>query len=252
MKVTFLGTGTSTGIPQIGCKCEVCNSTDERDKRLRASVLIQDANTNIIIDCGPDFRQQLLRHPISHLDGVFITHEHYDHIAGLDDIRPLGKCVIYAENRVLSSIHRNLPYVFSDNPYPGVPKLALSEIEPNSEVMIDNLIIRPIRLMHARLPILGFRIGKFAYLTDVKTISKEAIEQLQGLDVLVLNALRHQEHIAHITLNEAIELSREINPQTTYFTHFSHDLGFHQTIQNGLPKNMYLAFDNLEILLNDF
>ncbi len=249
MKVTFLGTGTSTGIPQIGCKCEVCSSTDEKDKRLRSSVLIQEADTNIIIDCGPDFRQQLLRHPIKHLEGVFITHEHYDHIAGLDDIRPLGKCVIYAENRVLSSIRHNLPYAFSDNPYPGVPKLTLSEIEPDSEIRINNLIIQPIRLMHARLPILGFRIGKFAYLTDVKTITKEAIEQLQGLNVLVLNALRHQEHIAHITLNEAIELSREINPQTTYFTHFSHDLGFHHEIQKILPKNMYLAYDNLEILV---
>ncbi len=249
MKVTFLGTGTSTGIPQIGCECEVCSSSNVSDKRLRASVLIQDVKTNIIIDCGPDFRQQLLQHPISHLDGVFITHEHYDHMAGLDDIRPLGKCVIYAENRVLSSIRRNLPYVFSDNPYPGVPKLTLFEVEPYGEIRIDNLIIQPIRLMHARLPILGFRIGKFAYLTDVKTITQEAIEQLQGLNVLVLNALRHEEHIGHITLNEAIELARKINPQTTYFTHFSHDLGFHHEIQNLLPQNMYLAFDNLEIIV---
>lgn len=249
MKITFLGTGTSTGIPQIGCKCQVCNSSDKKDKRLRASVLLQDADTNIIIDCGPDFRQQLLQHPINHLDGVFLTHEHYDHIAGLDDIRPLGKCVIYAENRVISSIRRNLPYAFSDNPYPGVPKLTLSEIQPDSEIRIDNLTIQTIRVMHAKLPILGFRVGKFAYLTDVKTITKEALEQLQGLDVLVLNALRHEEHIAHITLNEAIELSREINPQTTYFTHFSHDLGFHHAIQKILPKNMYLAFDNLEIIV---
>ena len=249
MKVIFLGTGTSTGIPQIGCKCEICSSSDEKDKRLRSSVLLQDENTNIIIDCGPDFRQQLLRSPVNHLNGVLITHEHYDHIAGLDDIRPLGKCAIYGENRVLSSIRRNLPYVFSDNPYPGVPKLTLSEIEPNHNIKVNNLTIQPIRLMHARLPILGFRIGKFAYLTDVKSITNEAIEQLQGLNVLVLNALRHQEHIGHITLKEAINLSREINPQTTYFTHFSHDLGFHQEIQKTLPDNMYLAFDNLEILV---
>lgn len=249
MKVTFLGTGTSTGIPQIGCKCEVCSSSDEKDKRLRSSVLIQDENTNIIIDCGPDFRQQLLRNPVNHLDGVLITHEHYDHVAGLDDIRPLGKCVIYAENRVLLSIRRNLPYVFLDNPYPGVPKLTLCEIEPNHNIKVSNLTIQPIRLMHARLPILGFRIGKFAYLTDLKSITSEAIEQLQGLNVLVLNALRHQEHIAHITLKEAIELSQEINPQTTYFTHFSHDLGFHAETQKILPDNMYLAFDKLEILV---
>lgn len=249
MKVTFLGTGTSTGIPQIGCNCEVCSSSDEKDKRLRSSVLLQDENTNIIIDCGPDFRQQLLRNPVNHLDGVLITHEHYDHIAGLDDIRPLGKCVIYAEKRVLLSIRRNLPYVFLDNPYPGVPKLTLSEIEPNHNIKINNLTIQPVRLMHARLPILGFRIGKFAYLTDLKSITSEDIEQLQGLNVLVLNALRHQEHIAHITLKEAIELSRTINPQTTYFTHFSHDLGFHAEIQKILPDNMYLAFDKLEILV---
>lgn len=249
MKVTFLGTGTSTGIPQIGCNCEVCSSSDEKDKRLRSSVLLQDENTNIIIDCGPDFRQQLLRNPVNHLDGVLITHEHYDHIAGLDDIRPLGKCVIYAEKRVLLSIRRNLPYVFLDNPYPGVPKLTLSEIEPNHNIKINSLTIQPIRLMHARLPILGFRIGKFAYLTDLKSITSEDIEQLQGLNVLVLNALRHQEHIAHITLKEAIELSQKINPQTTYFTHFSHDLGFHAEIQKILPDNMYLAFDKLEILV---
>lgn len=249
MKVTFLGTGTSTGIPQIGCNCEVCSSSDEKDKRLRSSVLLQDEKTNIIIDCGPDFRQQLLRNPVNHLDGVLITHEHYDHIAGLDDIRPLGKCVIYAEKRVLLSIRRNLPYVFLDNPYPGVPKLTLSEIEPNHNIKINSLTIQPIRLMHARLPILGFRIGKFAYLTDLKSITSEDIEQLQGLNVLVLNALRHQEHIAHITLKEAIELSRKMNPQTTYFTHFSHDLGFHAEIQKILPDNMYLAFDKLEILV---
>lgn len=249
MKVTFLGTGTSTGIPQIGCNCEVCSSSDEKDKRLRSSVLLQDEKTNIIIDCGPDFRQQLLRNPVNHLDGVLITHEHYDHIAGLDDIRPLGKCVIYAEKRVLLSIRRNLPYVFLDNPYPGVPKLTLSEIEPNHNIKINSLTIQPIRLMHARLPILGFRIGKFAYLTDLKSITSEDIEQLQGLNVLVLNALRHQEHIAHITLKEAIELSQKINPQTTYFTHFSHDLGFHAEIQKILPDNMYLAFDKLEILV---
>lgn len=249
MKVIFLGTGTSTGIPQIGCECAVCSSTNKKDKRLRASVLLKDANTNIIIDCGPDFRQQLLQNPVNHLDGVLITHEHYDHIGGLDDVRPLGKCVIYAENRVLSSIRRNLPYVFSENPYPGVPKLSLYALEPNCDFRINNLIIKPIRIMHARLPILGFRINKFAYLTDVKTISKEAIEQLQDLDVLVLNALRQQEHIAHITLSEAIELASSVNAHTTYFTHFSHDLGFHQEIQDVLPENMYLAYDNLEITI---
>ena len=249
MKITFLGTGTSQGIPVIGSTHPVCLSENPKDKRLRVSVLIEWNDYTYVIDCGPDFRQQLLQHPINHLDGVFITHEHYDHIAGLDDIRPLGKSVIYAENRVLSSIRSNLPYVFSDNPYPGVPKLTLSEIEPNRDIKVNNLTIQPIRVMHARLPILGFRIGKFAYLTDVKTITREAIEQLQGLNVLVLNALRHQEHIAHITLKEAIELSREINPQKTYFTHFSHDLGFHQEIQKTLPDNMYLAFDNLEILV---
>jgi phosphoribosyl 1,2-cyclic phosphate phosphodiesterase len=177
-----------------------------------------------------------------------ITHEHYDHIGGLDDIRPLGETTVYTENRVLNSIKRNMPYAFDKNPYPGVPAIHLHEIDEN-EFVVGNIVIKPIRVMHANLPILGFRIGKAAYLTDVKTITNEAIEQLKGLDVLILNALRINQHIAHISLKEALSLAKTIGARKTYFTHFSHDLGKHEDIQKALPDNIYLSYDNLEITI---
>lgn len=248
MKLVFLGTGTSTGIPLIGCHCEVCRSTDQKDKRLRASVLLKIEDKQLLIDCGPDLRQQLLRAGIENINAILITHEHYDHIGGLDDIRPLGETTVYAENRVLNSIKRNMPYAFDKNPYPGVPTIHLREIDEN-EFLVGNIVIKPIRVMHANLPILGFRIGKAAYLTDVKTITNEAIEQLKGLDVLILNALRINQHIAHISLKEALSLAKTIDARETYFTHFSHDLGKHEDIQKTLPDNIYLSYDNLEITI---
>lgn len=248
MKLLFLGTGTSTGIPQIGCTCRVCTSTNQKDKRLRASVLITEGNTQILIDCGPDLRQQLIRHKINRLSGILLTHEHYDHIGGLDDVRPLGKAQVYAEKKVLSVIQRNMPYCFVENKYPGVPIIQLHEINETG-FYIDEIKIQPIRIMHARLPILGFRIGNVAYLTDVKTIDDKAIEQLQGLDILVLNALRIEKHISHISLSEALDIARSIGAHKTYFTHMSHDMGLHDEVNLFLQKHIQLSYDGLELNL---
>jgi len=246
MNLLFLGTGTSTGIPQIGCNCSVCTSTNKKDNRLRASVLITEGSTQILIDCGPDLREQLLRNRINHLSAILLTHEHYDHVSGLDDVRPLGEAQLYAEKKVINMILRNMPYCFGENKYPNVPTIHLHEIDETA-FYIDHLKVQPIRIMHARLPILGFRIGNMAYLTDVKTIDDKAIEQLQNLDVLVLNALRINKHIAHLSLDEALELSARIGAKKTYFTHLSHDMGLHEEVNQLLPENIQLAYDGLII-----
>lgn len=248
MKILFLGTGTSTGVPQIGCKCTICTSTDKKDKRLRASVLITEGTTQILIDCGPDLRQQLLTHQINHLSGILITHEHYDHIGGLDDIRPLGEAQLYAEKRVLRTIERNMPYSFGENKYPGVPTFNLHEINENA-FSINNLNIQPIRVMHAKLPALGFRIGNFAYFTDVKTMDSNSIDQLKGLDILVLNALRPNKHISHLSLDEALEIASKIGARKTFFTHMSHDMGKHQDVSQLLPETIQFAYDGLQLSL---
>ena len=244
LKISFLGTGTSTGIPQIACKCKVCQSTDARDKRLRASVLIEYGEEKILIDAGPDLRAQLLSAGIDKLSGVLLTHEHYDHVGGLDDIRPLGETAVYAETRVLNHIRKVMPYCFAEKLYPGVPRIVLCPVELNA-FKVGSVEVQPIRVFHANLPVLGYRIANLAYITDLKSISDSAIEQLRGLDVLVLNALRIDEHIAHISLSEAIELAEKIGAQCTYFTHFSHDLGLHADVQKMLPENMFLSWDGL-------
>lgn len=246
MNLLFLGSGTSTGVPQIGCSCRTCKSADSKDKRLRASVLITEGDTKILIDCGPDLRQQLLIYDINSVTAVLLTHDHYDHIGGLDDVRPLGDTQLYAEKRVLSVIQRNMPYCFADIKYPGVPIIHLHEINENI-FFINNLKIEPIRIMHARLPILGFRVGKVAYLTDIKTISDRSIEKLQNLDVLVMNALRIKNHISHLSLSEAIEIAIKIGARKTYFTHMSHDIGLHEEINKTLPENIELAYDGLQL-----
>ena len=248
MNIIFLGTGTSTGIPQIGCTCDTCLSGDTKDKRLRASVLITERESQILIDCGPDLRQQLLLNNVSQLSAVLLTHEHYDHIGGLDDVRPLGNTQLYGEKRVLDIIRRNMPYSFSENKYPGVPLIDLNEIG-EEEFLVNNIRIQPIRVMHANLPILGYRIGKFAYLTDVKTLSDKSIDQLQGLDTLVLTALRTQKHISHLSLDEALNIATKIDARKTYFTHMSHDMGLHATINKLLPDNIELAYDGLQLKL---
>lgn len=246
MNFLFLGTGTSTGVPQIACSCSTCKSADSKDKRLRASVFLTEGDTKILIDCGPDLRQQLLTHDINSVSAVLLTHDHYDHVGGLDDVRPLGDTQLYAEKRVLSVIQRNMPYCFADIKYPGVPIIHLHEINENV-FYINNLKIEPIRIMHAKLPILGFRIGKVAYLTDIKTIDDRSIEKLQNLDILVMNALRIKNHIAHLSLSEAIEIAIKIGARKTYFTHMSHDIGLHEEINKTLPENIELAYDGLQL-----
>lgn len=244
LKISFLGTGTSTGIPQIACKCKVCQSTDKRDKRLRASVLIECGEEKILIDAGPDLRAQLLAAGIVKLSGVLLTHEHYDHVGGLDDIRPLGEVAVYAETRVLQHIRKVMPYCFAEKLYPGVPRIVLCPVELDA-FKVGSVEVQPIRVFHAKLPVLGYRIANVAYITDLKSISDSSIEQLRGLDVLVLNALRIDQHIAHISLSEAIDLAEKIGARCTYFAHFSHDLGLHADVQKMLPENMFLSWDGL-------
>lgn len=244
--ITFLGTGTSTGVPQLGCNCETCLSTDPRDKRLRCSALITINNKRILIDAGPDLRQQLIKNKIYNLDAILLTHEHYDHVGGLDDVRPLGNVKVYGEKNVLKAIQRNMPYCFVKNKLPGVPNLKLVKIDEN-EFEIEGIKITPIRVMHAKLPILGFRIGDIAYITDAKTIADSEIEKLKGLKILVLSALRKEYHFSHLSLDEAKEIASKVNADTTYFTHASHEIGLHTTIEQKLPENIHYAFDSLSI-----
>ncbi len=251
MKVTFLGTGTSQGVPIIACDCEVCLSTDEKDKRLRSSVLIELENCNIVIDAGPDFRQQLLRAKLKTLDAILLTHEHYDHIAGLDDIRAFNwiqqrPTDIYAEARVQNSIKRIFSYVFAAKKYPGIPQMNLFTIDESPFTIHENTI-QPIRGLHYKLPVLGYRIGNFAYLTDMKTIDDNELEKLQGVDTLVVNALRREAHISHMTLDEAIAIIEKVEPRKAYLTHMSHQFGKHHEISKEVPENVFFAYDGLEL-----
>jgi phosphoribosyl 1,2-cyclic phosphate phosphodiesterase len=255
MKIRFLGTGTSTGNPEIGCHCEVCTSRDKRDQRFRASVLVETEGKRILIDCGPDFRMQMLKtletDYFIHLDGVLLTHEHYDHVSGLDDLRTFGRdeaVKIYAEEFVAKAIRIRMPYIFQEYKYPGVPNIKLQIIE-NKPFFVSGIKIIPIRLMHAELPIFGFRIGNFAYLTDLKTIPKGEYEKLRGIDILVINALMPKEHIAHQNIEQALEQIRKINPRRAYLTHMSHKFGLHAVMEKTLPENVFIAFDEEEIRL---
>ncbi|MDR2683271.1 MAG: MBL fold metallo-hydrolase [Dysgonamonadaceae bacterium] len=253
MKLRFLGTGTSTGNPEIGCRCEVCASTDPKDRRFRASVWIETEEKHFLIDCGPDFRIQMLEtfrnRSLLALDGVLLTHEHYDHVGGLDDLRAFGRfgvVTLYAEAGVADAIRTRMPYVFQEHRYPGVPNLQIRVIE-NKPFRVAGIEIIPIRLLHGKLPIVGYRIGRMAYLTDLKTIPEEEYTKLQDLDVLVINALRPQEHIAHETLADALQNIGRIRPQRAYLTHVSHSFGLHKIVQKTLPENVFIAFDGLEI-----
>lgn len=254
MTLYFLGTGTSQGIPVIGCQDAVCQSTDSKDKRLRSSVWVYDKDFSVVIDCGPDFRQQMLQSGCTQIDGILFTHEHADHTAGLDDIRPIffsqGEMNIYAEQRVLKNLEQRFDYIFNDeNKYPGAPSVIKNTIDENTAFTIKNQTIQPIRTLHAHLPILGYRIGNLSYFTDVKTIQKEEIEKVKGSKVLVINALRHKEHHSHFNLQDAIDFINLVQPQYAYLIHISHDLGFHETIQKQLPENIFLAYDNLQITI---
>lgn len=259
MKVTFLGTGTSQGIPVIGSDHPVCLSDDPKDKRLRVSILIQIEDYNYVIDCGPDFRQQMLMSPLSRkrlpLHGILFTHEHADHVAGLDDIRPFvfnqGDMPIYGHKRVLDNLKERFDYIFkTENKYPGAPGVASFEVVKDQLVpIIEGVAVIPIEVYHGSLAIFGYRFGKMAYLTDVKTIAPSEIEKLQGLDTLIINALRFEEHNTHLNVAEALELIAIIQPKTTYFTHISHHMGFHAQVEKQLPDNVYLAYDGLTLSL---
>jgi len=251
MKVTFLGTGTSQGVPIIACDCEVCNSKDPRDCRLRSSVLIHYNDLQIIIDTGPDFRQQMLREKVTQLDAVVFTHEHKDHMAGFDDIRGFNwkdkkPMEVYGNQQVELALKRDFHYAFSEKKYPGVPSLNLHIID-NQTFEIQGTPIIPIEVMHYKLPVLGFRIGDFTYITDANFISEEEKEKIRGSKVLVLNALKKSKHISHFSLKEAMVLADELDVEKTYFTHISHHMGFHENVSEELPSHMELAYDELQI-----
>jgi phosphoribosyl 1,2-cyclic phosphate phosphodiesterase len=251
LKITFLGTGTSQGIPMIASNDPVCLSEDPKDSRLRSSILISWDKLTYIIDCGPDFRQQMLRENVQLVHGVFFTHEHSDHTAGLDDLRPfcykIGEMPIYLNKRTLGSLEQRFQYIFSkENRYPGAPSVQPNLVD-KSTFFIDDLKVIPLEVMHGSLPVTAYRIQDFAYLTDVKSIADTEKEKLQNLEVLVLNALRIEEHPTHFNLQEALDFVNEIKPKKTYFTHISHKLGFHAAISEQLPENVYLAYDGLKI-----
>ena len=253
--IIFLGTGTSQGIPVIGSNHPVCKSNDPKDKRLRVSLFININNFNYVIDCGPDFRQQMLTNKIERIDGLFFTHEHADHTAGFDDIRPFflrqGKIPIYAQKRVLLSLEKRFDYIISnENKYPGAPSVQINEISFNSSFNINNERVDCIKVMHDKLPVMGFKIRNFAYLTDVKTIKTNQLKKLKNLDVLIINALRIEPHQSHLNLEEAIKIVDKIKPKKTYLTHISHHMGFHNEVEKKLPKGVKLAYDNLKIELN--
>lgn len=252
MIITFLGTGTSQGIPVIACECEVCNSLNYKDKRLRSSVHIEFNGVSLVIDTGPDFRQQMLRERIKKVDAILYTHEHKDHTAGMDDVRSFNfrhdmDMPIYGVPRVLDQLKKEFSYVFSDKKYPGVPRVETREINGSDLFEVNGIEVMPIEVMHYKLPVLGFRIADFTYITDANYISENEIEKIKGTKVLVLNALQKKDHISHFTLAEAIELARHINPEITYFTHISHRLGLHKEVMEELPQNIELAWDGLKI-----
>lgn len=254
MKVRFLGTGTSQGVPVITCDCEVCRSLDFRDKRTRSSIFIEINGLHLVIDTGPDFRAQMLQGRISQLDAVLFTHEHKDHTAGLDDIRPFNfkqqkDMPIFARKQVLEQIQREFSYVFSANKYPGVPQIETVEIDEHP-FSIEGVGISPIPVMHYKLPVLGFRIADFTYITDANHIPESSIQLIRGSETVVINALQKTPHISHFTLDEAIEMAEVLGAKNTYFTHISHKLGLHSEVEKELPPGIHLAFDGLELSLS--
>ncbi len=250
MKLRFLGTGTSVGVPQIGCSCPACTSTDKRDKRLRASAVVMlDNGKNLLIDCGPDFRTQILEAGAPSLEAMLITHSHYDHTGGIDDLRPYCKggrhFPTYCEHNVADDLRQRNPWSFAKVLYPGVPTFAIQEIEAGKAFDVAGVEVMPLRVEHGKLPIIGFRIGRLGYVTDCKTMPQATIDALRGVDTLVINALRHKEHPTHLSLSQAIDIIRQINPRQTYLTHLSHDMGPHATVD--LPDGIQIAYDGLEV-----
>lgn len=251
MTITFLGTGTSTGVPVVACNCDVCKSKDPRDKRFRTSAMITIGDCNIVIDCGPDFRFQMLKQNVENIEAIVFTHQHRDHIAGLDDIRGfnyiLNKTIdIYGSQQVLDGIQTEFPYIFLEKRFFGAPQICMHAIE-NAPFAINDIEFIPIEVMHDKMQIFGYRIGEFTYITDGSFISEKEKEKIFGSRVLVINALRNSKHISHFSLNEAIAIIQEINPEMAYLTHISHFLGLHEVIERRLPPNIHLAYDNLKI-----
>jgi phosphoribosyl 1,2-cyclic phosphate phosphodiesterase len=253
LKVTFLGTGTSQGVPVIGCECKVCTSTDPRDKRLRSSIYIEVDGKYFVIDTGPDFRQQMLREKIKKLDAVIFTHGHKDHTAGLDDVRAFNhlqnkSMPIYGAKEVLDQLKVEFYYAFADKKYPGIPQLDLYELT-GDQLEIEQVHITPLPVLHLRLPVLGFRIYDFAYITDANVIPEETFVKLKGIKTLVLNALQREKHLSHFNLEEAIAMAKKIGARKTYFTHVSHKLDLHEVVEKELPDTISLAFDGLQLVL---
>jgi phosphoribosyl 1,2-cyclic phosphate phosphodiesterase len=251
MKITFLGTGTSQGVPVIACSCRICSSSDLKDKRYRSSVLIEIDNKALVIDTGPDFRSQMLANHVQRLDAVLFTHEHKDHVAGLDDIRPFNfkqqaPISVYASDRVEQAIKREFHYIFAEKKYPGIPEITLHKIDLAPFTLFENIQIIPIEVKHYLMPVLGFRINNFTYITDAKTIAEKEIEKIKGTEVLVINALRIESHPAHFNLDEALQFIDLIKPKKAFLTHISHLFGTHKEIEQMLPKNVYVSYDGLQ------
>ncbi len=253
MEITVLGTGTSQGIPVVACECFVCRSTDPRDKRLRTAVMIQDKETCVVIDAGPDFRQQMLTHQVKKLDAVLITHNHKDHIGGLDDVRAFNwiqkkPMDIYGRESVLDSVKREFPYAFEEDKYPGAPQINLHTIK-GAPLAINNMQLIPIDALHYQLPVYGFRAGDFSYLTDANKIEPGELDKMRGSRYIIINALRKEKHISHFTLDEAVEILQELQPEKGFITHISHQMGRHRDVQKELPENISLAYDGLKLSL---
>lgn len=251
-RLRVLGSGTSTGVPEIGCTCPVCTSADARDNRLRASSLVHTEDAVILLDCGPDFREQMLRmSSFEKIDGVLITHEHYDHVGGLDDLRPFGRFAdipIYSDAYTAAHLRARMPYCFVDKVYPGVPRIYLEEVEAGKPFFINQTKIMPLQVMHGKLPILGYRLGeRLGYVTDMLTMPDESFERLRGVDVLVINALRFKPHPTHQSISEALDAAARIGAKETYFIHMSHHAGLHADLEKRLPPHVHLAYDGLEI-----
>lgn len=260
MRLTFLGTGTSQGVPTIGCRCEVCRSTDPRDTRLRTSAMVEVGDVRIVIDAGPDFRYQMLRTGVRHIDAILLTHEHKDHTGGIDDVRAFNfvdfpvihRVDIYATARTAACVRKDFDYAFAKDKYRGVPEIELHEFDPSKSFEVKGLEIVPIRGQHSdRFEVTGYRIGRLAYLTDFKQIEESEIEKLQGVEVLVVNALRWREHVSHFTVEEALQLIERVKPHRAYLTHMSHDIGLHADSASRLPKGVELAYDTLTIEIED-
>lgn len=247
MKVTFLGTGTSSGVPTIGCGCDVCTSSDPRDNRTRCSALVETDTTRVLIDCGPDFRQQMLRQPFRRIDGILVTHAHYDHVGGIDDVRPFckfGDVDVYADRRAAEGLHTTFPYCFAKEKYPNIPEIRLHVIAPHEPFAIGDIGVLPFEVMHGRMPILGYRFGNFAYITDMKSMCDGELQYLEGVKVLVVNALRFvKEHHSHQLVADAVGFARRVGARRTLLIHSSHHIGRHEEVNGMLPEGVEMAYD---------